>query len=88
MGKEILRSGSIPAGNIQDSEQESGCEKFSNEFSLWIFHYNIPANSQSLGVSLPLFEIKYDLTPDFSKKVKSHSFSTFSLLNCVCGISL
>ena len=28
---------------------------------------SIPANSHSLGVSLTLFEIEYDLTPDFSK---------------------
>ena len=28
---------------------------------------HIPANSHSLGVSLTLFEIKYDLTPDFSE---------------------
>ena len=27
----------------------------------------IPVNSHSLRVSLALFEIKYDLTPDFSK---------------------
>ena len=27
----------------------------------------VPANSHSLGVSLTLFEIKYDFTPDFSK---------------------
>ena len=27
----------------------------------------IPANAHSLGVSLTLFEIRCDLTPDFSK---------------------
>ena len=43
----------------------------------------IPANSHSSGVSLALLMIKYGLTPDFSKKAKSHSFSTVSLLNCV-----
>ena len=30
-------------------------------------HSGIYVNSYSLGVSLILFEIKYDLTPDFSK---------------------
>ena len=37
MGKEILRSGSIPAGNIQDSEQESGCEKLPMNFPCELF---------------------------------------------------
>ena len=46
----------------------------------------IPVNSHSLGVSLTLFEIQYDLTPDFTKQTKSHSFSTVSFLNCVLGI--
>ena len=47
----------------------------------------ILANSNSLEVSLTLFEIKYGLTPDFSKKAKSQSFSIVSLLNCVYVVS-
>ena len=44
------------------------------------FCLSIPANSHSLGVSLTILEIKYDLTPDFSNKAKSHYFSIVSLL--------
>ena len=36
-------------------------------FSIVFLCLYIPANLHSLAVSLTLFEIKYDLTPDFSK---------------------
>ena len=49
-------------------------------------HPYIPANCHFLGVSLTVFEIKYDRTPDFSKRAKSHSLYVVSLLNYVCGL--
>ena len=38
-----------------------------NLHKILILEIFIPANSHSLGVSLTLFEIKYDLIPDVSK---------------------
>ena len=43
----------------------------------------IPSNSHSIGVSLTLFEIRYDLTRDFSKYDKFHFCYCLTLKLCM-----